>query len=566
MKRLIIFLLLFAAIKVAGQTTGYLRFDTVRIYKQGGTSELYLINSTKDSLGQLTNIGGGLTRFMRSRVLNDSTLIVGLDTLVIKGGAGGSGGGSGSVTSITQGYGIIATPNPITSTGTIDADSAALSLYYLRRKDSTLYATQYDLTQIVSGINELTGQVTAGPGTGSQVATIATNTVSNTNLRQGIATSVIGVAGTSTANVADIQGTIASTYLKRSASGLLFDSVGYEELKDLPPTFPGVYIGPAQSFNPGFLVIASGIAHPSNSFVHGTPITWEFLTQSSAHNYSFFDSVYGNSGNQRLAVRYPNVKNVLNVSMTIDESFTAQGIFAGATVGLTAFEAEVDRFHASGIRLTGAGTNTWTEQGTLGSLFDVTTYDAASGGTSFNTSVQFGTDYNAVNIQYIGPNNYHIRRVYSGLGAYNIRFVLVDEFNNPVTAFPTTSDEIIISNAGMNRQQVGMATWSATTNSWMSSAYNYWILGAFEVWMVAAPISSTSIQVRWQTVYVGATDYKILRSSTGLYGAYTLIHTGTEGIYTDAGLSANTIYHYKMQAVISGIDTDVTTFRTNTNF
>jgi hypothetical protein len=84
MKRLIIFLLLFAAIKVAGQTTGYLRFDTVKIMKQNGTCELYIINKTKDSLGLLTNVGGGLTRFIKPRV-NGDTLFVGVDTLIIIG-------------------------------------------------------------------------------------------------------------------------------------------------------------------------------------------------------------------------------------------------------------------------------------------------------------------------------------------------------------------------------------------------------------------------------------------------------------------------------------------------
>lgn len=99
MKRIIAFLLLFAALKVAGQTTGYLRFDTVKIMKQNGTCELYIINATKDSLGQLTNVGGGLTRFIRPRVLNDSMFIVGLDTLTIVGS--GSGGSSSVTTDIT---------------------------------------------------------------------------------------------------------------------------------------------------------------------------------------------------------------------------------------------------------------------------------------------------------------------------------------------------------------------------------------------------------------------------------------------------------------------------------
>lgn len=88
MKRIIMFVLLFAALKVAGQTTGYLRFDTVKIMKQNGTCELYVINKTKDSLGLLTNVGGGLTRFIKSKMLNDSTIVIGLDTLVIPGSGG----------------------------------------------------------------------------------------------------------------------------------------------------------------------------------------------------------------------------------------------------------------------------------------------------------------------------------------------------------------------------------------------------------------------------------------------------------------------------------------------
>jgi hypothetical protein len=85
MKRLVILILLFAAIKVAGQTTGYLRFDTVKIMKQNGTCELYIINKTKDSLGLLTNIGGGLTRFIKPLLLNDSTIRIGVDTITIRG-------------------------------------------------------------------------------------------------------------------------------------------------------------------------------------------------------------------------------------------------------------------------------------------------------------------------------------------------------------------------------------------------------------------------------------------------------------------------------------------------
>jgi hypothetical protein len=104
MKKIIMFVLLFAALKVAGQTTGYLRFDTVKIMRQNGYCELYVINKTKDSLGLLTNVGGGLTSFRRSRALNDSMIIVGLDTLTIKGGVSSGTVGSQNIQSVlTQG-------------------------------------------------------------------------------------------------------------------------------------------------------------------------------------------------------------------------------------------------------------------------------------------------------------------------------------------------------------------------------------------------------------------------------------------------------------------------------
>lgn len=46
-----------------GQTTGYFRYDSVRLEKVGGNSELILLNSTRDSVGVLYNIGNGRTRF-----------------------------------------------------------------------------------------------------------------------------------------------------------------------------------------------------------------------------------------------------------------------------------------------------------------------------------------------------------------------------------------------------------------------------------------------------------------------------------------------------------------------
>jgi hypothetical protein len=139
---------------------------------------------------------------------------------------------------------------------------------------------------------------------------------------------------------------------------------------------------------------------------------------------------------------------------------------------------------------------------------------------------------------------------------------LQDALGNFVTSAPTSSDEILISNAGTYGVQVSAYLYNST-NLWLGSNYNFWVFGAYECWLVAAPTSTTSTLVRWQTNYPSATNYKIYRSTTK-YGSRTLIHTGTEGSYTDNGLSSATLYYYHLVAVIGGVDTYITYFTTNT--
>jgi hypothetical protein len=240
-------------------------------------------------------------------------------------------------------------------------------------------------------------------------------------------------------------------------------------------------------------------------------------------------------------------------------------MFQGPSVGFTTSQINAYRITPPiAVKLTGAGTTTWTKSNSLTatSIWDVTTYNTADGTTSFNVTTTTQTEYDALNIQYVGPNGYTIRRFYSGLGAYNVKFQLLDGFGNPVTTAPTSSDQVVITGAGINSSQVNMAIYSAASNAWLSSSYNFWVIGLFEAYMVAAPVSSTQAQVRWQP-YTSATGYKIYRSTT-LYGAKTLIYSGTAFRYEDTGLSANTKYFYHMYATISGVDTFITSFTTNT--
>lgn len=417
------------------------------------------------------------------------------------------------------------------------------------------------------GITQLTGDGTAGPGSGSQALTISTNAVTDAKLRQSAANSLIGRSVASTGNVADIQAATNSTYITFNGSIIKWDSIDYAHLKNKPDLQnPGVYFSPAESFDPSFVVFASCIPYASNSFSSGTPIVYSILDHATAHNSSFYDSVYGHPSNARIVVRYPFVKNVLNSKIICDETLSSFGMHMGATVGLSTFEAPAYVTRSVGVRLTGDGAGNWTKTADYGlsSSWDITTFNTGDGSTSFNINAPvLFPGYNELSITYMGDSAYGIKRVYSGLGAYNAKFILMNRRTNaPVAINPTTGDEISITNAGMQEVQIGLATWSGANSMLALSNANFWVDGTFECWLVAAPTSTTSTLVRWQN-YPSATNYKIYRS-TSLYGSRTLIYSGTDGSYTDSGLSSGTLYFYHMVAVVGGVDTYITYFKTNT--
>jgi hypothetical protein len=80
----------------------------------------------------------------------------------------------------------------------------------------------YSAAAATSGINQLTSDVTAGPGSGSQIATIAAHAVSNSKLRQSAAVSVVGNASGATADVADIAAAADDRLLARTGGALAF--------------------------------------------------------------------------------------------------------------------------------------------------------------------------------------------------------------------------------------------------------------------------------------------------------------------------------------------------------
>lgn len=124
---------------------------------------------------------------------------------------------------LTQGTGITVTDNGAGSTVVIAATSGG------------------------SGINQLTGDVTAGPGVGSQAATIANNAVTDAKLRDSAALSVIGRAANSSGDPADIAAGTDHQVLRRSGTALAFGAVNLASSDAVTGDLPFANLTPASA-------------------------------------------------------------------------------------------------------------------------------------------------------------------------------------------------------------------------------------------------------------------------------------------------------------------------------
>ena len=383
-------------------------------------------------------------------------------------------------------------------------------------------------------------------------------------LASGTSDPVVGgdLSGTAS-NAQIVAGAVGTSEIASLAvTNAKINDVDYSKITNTPATNPSVYFAPGQNSNPNFQVFASAIVRPSNSFSNGTAITWELLNHATDHNSSFFTSANGNSGSNNLQIKYPRVKYVINMTVTPDETFALHNVTVGPSVGVDSAAISAFRFMPLNLRLRGAGTSTWSKQSSnVSGKFIVSTI--ASGLTRFNVAGTDSIDYTAINVSYIGARNWHAERKYSALGAYNAGFQLRDSTGAIVTANPSATDEIIIHTGYQEPVSLSLGTWQTTGNKWMGTFTNFWIFAVFECYMVASPVTTTSIEVRWQT-YSGASSYKIYRSTDAAFTSPTLIYSGTNTSFVDSGLTSNTKYWYKYVPVISGVDTEITTFTTYT--
>lgn len=146
------------------------------------------------------------------------------------------------------------------------------------------------------GITQLTGDVTAGPGTGSQVATIGNNKVVNAMIRQSAGLSVIGRSTNSTGNVADITAGTDGHILRRNGTSIDFGSINLASSNAvgssvLPAANGGTGLssfstGDILYYNSGWQKLAIGTSAQSLRVSAGLPI-WRDTVASVS-----IDSIY----------------------------------------------------------------------------------------------------------------------------------------------------------------------------------------------------------------------------------------------------------------------------------
>lgn len=151
-----------------------------------------------------------------------------------------SASGSGTVTSISQGTGILNTPNPITTTGTVALatslqPAASLTGNALKVLRVNAGETAVEYATDTSGITQLTGAITAGPGSGSQVASLGSFSSANlaTALTDETGTGLAVFAtnpvlttpniGSATGSVSGNAGTATALQNSRTIGGSSFD-------------------------------------------------------------------------------------------------------------------------------------------------------------------------------------------------------------------------------------------------------------------------------------------------------------------------------------------------------
>lgn len=327
----------------------------------------------------------------------------------------------------------------------------------------------------------------------------------------------------------------------------------------------GMSFSTSAGVNKEFVIFASAGVRADGGFVQDAVIPWKLISDTN-HAGFFFNKVEGAGVYGQwdaLRLWYPKVKRIVYGNVAIDETLARHQILVGPTIAVDKFDAIAGTPVPQGaIKLSGAADGTWGVS--PASKLDVTTYATGSDVklnsalTTFTFAGPLLTGYNPenVSVEYVGVNNYRVRRAMNttetgNVGAtYDLKFILVDNATNADVTSVGLGDVVLIKNLGNVNKNINLRVWKKDNNEFFDSnvaAANFIAMGLFETYLIASPISSTEMLVKWQAI--GGITTKVFRATDAAFTTPVEIFSGPNGAgeIVDTGLTANTTYWYKIE-------------------
>jgi hypothetical protein len=300
--------------------------------------------------------------------------------------------------------------------------------------------------------------------------------------------------------------------------------------------------------------IYAGVLRPTSDGIAGHDIDWFWLTPVDGHQrYGFADHIEATSSGFKLS--FPTASKVLTVIVSDDESMASSLMMIGPSVGLD--YVQTDTYLMNGVQggyFTGNGSGGLTKSSRI-STWDIP-YGPSTGAISLNMQSGLPSpNYEAAQLVYNGPNNWHIKPVTSGLGIYNVGWQVLDAFNNPVTDnFATTDRFYITIGSTPSRTSAVSQTRSSAQPQYDGSFANYWVIAVVTrdttcpqtVTGITETHGTTTVNLDWNDDS-HATNYKVERSIHHNYG-FSQVYSGATSAFNDTGLTTATTYYYRIKA------------------